>query len=480
MLNPITNQIIDCKYEVIIGLEVHIQLKTKSKCFCSCPVEFGGLPNTNVCPICLGLPGTLPVLNHKAVELAVRAGLALNCQIAQKSSFARKHYFYPDLPKGYQITQYKEPLAINGFIDVNGSKIRIRRLHLEEDSGKSMHCGNETLVDFNRCGVPLIEVVTEPDIRSPEQTVQVLQMLRQILQYLDVSDCDMEKGHFRCEPNISLRRVGETKLGVRTELKNLNSLRSVREGLQFEIERQKKILDNNGIVVQETLYWDEQSKTAGPMRGKEESEDYRYFPEPDLPVLVIEESEIESIKRSLPLMPWQRKAILLKDYNLPESIAEIIVETKEFADYFDAMLKEINDAQLVANWLVTEVRAVLNEKRIEIQEFSVTPHKLVQLLKMLKEEKISNRVAKDIFNEMIATNKSALEIVSSKDLTLVDDENLLFNAVREVLDENPDVVAKYKAGKTTVISYLIGQVQKKTKGKLKPQKIQEAIQKQLQ
>ncbi len=467
------------KYEVIIGLEVHIQLKTKSKCFCSCPVEFGGLPNTNVCPVCLGLPGTLPVLNRRAVELAVLAGLGLNCQISEKSSFARKHYFYPDLPKGYQITQYKEPLAVNGYLEISGSKIRIRRLHLEEDSGKSMHCGAETLIDFNRCGVPLIEVVTEPDIKSPEQTVQVLQVLRQILQYLDVSDCDMEKGHFRCEPNISLRRIGETKLGVRTELKNLNSLRCVREGLQFEIARQKAILDKNGEVIQETLYWDEQTKTAGPMRGKEESEDYRYFPEPDLPVLVISQSDIERIKKSLTLMPWQRKAILMSDYNLPESIVEIIVETKEFADYFDKVLQAINEPQLVANWMVTEVRAVLNEKGLEIQNFSIEPSELAELLKMLKAEKISNKVAKDIFSEMVSSGKSALDIVSSKDLTLIDDENLLFNVVKEVIDENPDVVVKYKAGKTTVISYLIGQVQKKTKGKLKPQKIQEAILKQL-
>ncbi|MEO0084580.1 MAG: Asp-tRNA(Asn)/Glu-tRNA(Gln) amidotransferase subunit GatB, partial [candidate division WOR-3 bacterium] len=352
------------KYEPVIGLEVHIQLKTKTKLFCSCPVEFGSQPNTNVCPICLGLPGVLPTMNEKAVELAIKAGLALNCQIADFCSFARKHYFYPDLPKGYQITQYTEPIAYNGFLLVNGQKISIRRLHLEEDSGKSIHTGQETLVDFNRCGVPLIEIVTEPEIHSPEQAVAYLETLRQIMRYLDVSDCDMEKGHFRCEPNISLRPVGQTQYGVRTELKNLNSLNSVYLALEFEIKRQTQILENNGQVIQETLYWDEEQKVAGPMRGKEESEDYRYFPEPDLPILAIKPEKIEAIRKTIPLLPAQRKRILVEEYNLAEHIAEIIVETKELADYFEETIKSCSNYKLVANWLVTEVKAVLKEKAI--------------------------------------------------------------------------------------------------------------------
>jgi aspartyl-tRNA(Asn)/glutamyl-tRNA(Gln) amidotransferase subunit B len=463
------------KYEVIIGVEIHAQLKTKSKMFCACAVEFGATPNTNVCPICMGLPGTLPTVNNKAIELAIKTGLALNCTIAEHSTFARKHYFYPDLPKGYQITQYKEPLAVNGFVEIDGTKIRVRRLHVEEDSGKSIHSENESLVDFNRCGVPLIEVVTEPDIRSPKQAVFYLETLRQILNYLDVSDCDMEKGHFRCEPNISLRPVGQAAFGVRTELKNLNSLRNVREGLEFEIQRQSKILDEGGKVIQETLYWDEQTKTAGTMRGKEESEDYRYFPEPDLPVLVINRERIEEIKRTIPLLPKQRKAVLVEKYQIPSAIAEIIVESKDFADYFDMAISHCNNPKLVANWLATEVRAILNEKTISIKDFSISANELANLLNMLSENKITSPVAKIIFSEMVLTNKSAIEIADAKGLFASQDDQLLIKTVDEVLQENPEVVAKYKAGKTTVIGFLFGAVLKRTQGKFPPPKITEII-----
>ncbi|MEO0084984.1 MAG: Asp-tRNA(Asn)/Glu-tRNA(Gln) amidotransferase subunit GatB, partial [candidate division WOR-3 bacterium] len=286
-------------FEPIIGMEVHVQLKTESKLFCACAVEYGAEPNSNVCPVCLGLPGVLPVLNARAVELAIKLALALNCQITEYSRFARKHYFYPDLPKGYQITQYQEPLAHSGHLVIDKNRIRIKRIILEEDSGKSIHCGSETLIDFNRCGIPLVEIVTEPDIRSPVQAVEYLRNLRQILQYLDVSDADMEKGHFRCEPNISVRLAGAA-FGTRTELKNLNSLRNVRDALEYEIKRQTEILKSGGKVNQETLYWDETKMVTGPMRGKEESEDYRYFPEPDLPPLVITKEEIERIKQELP------------------------------------------------------------------------------------------------------------------------------------------------------------------------------------
>jgi aspartyl-tRNA(Asn)/glutamyl-tRNA(Gln) amidotransferase subunit B len=469
----------DKKYEVVIGVEIHAQLKTKSKMFCSCAVAFGATPNSNVCPICLGLPGTLPTVNDNAIELAIKAGLALNCQIAELSTFARKHYFYPDLPKGYQITQYKEPLATNGFIDLNGKTIEIRRLHIEEDSGKSIHSGSESLVDFNRCGVPLIEVVTEPNIRSPEQAVQYLQTLKQILNYLDVSDCDMEKGHFRCEPNISLRPIGQTKFGIRTELKNLNSLRNVREGLEFEIKRQTKILDEGGSIIQETLFWDEQTKTTGSMRGKEESEDYRYFPEPDLPVLVIKKEKIDTIKKMLPSLPLQRKIYLVEKLNLPQNIAEIIIETKEFADYFDATVKHCPNPKLVANWLTTEVRAILNEKAITIINFKLNPQQLADLLNMLNENKITGKVAKEIFTEMLTTENTAQEIASSKGLFLIQDDDVLIKAVAEILEKNQDVVTKYKEGKTTIVGYLVGLVTKKTEGKISPQKIMEEILKRL-
>jgi len=463
------------KYEVIIGVEIHVQLKTKSKMFCSCAVEFGANPNTNVCPICMGLPGTLPTVNDKAIELAVKVGLALNCTIVEHSTFARKHYFYPDLPKGYQITQYKEPLAVNGFVEVAGTKILIRRLHVEEDSGKSIHSDKESLVDFNRCGVPLIEVVTEPDIRSPEQAVQYLHTLRQILHYLDVSDCDMEKGHFRCEPNISLRPIGQTKFGVRTELKNLNSLRNVREGLEYEINRQATILDEGGKVVQETLYWDEQTKTAGTMRGKEESEDYRYFLEPDLPVLVISKERITTLFKTLPLLPQQRKNVLVEKFEIPNNIAEIIIESKEFADYFDAVMKYCPNYKLVANWLVTEVRSILNEKAITIKDFSISPNQLANLLNMLNENKITGPVAKDIFVEMMNCRKSAQEIAEATGLFLIEDDILLSKIVDEVLNENPDIVTKYKTGKTAVIGFLVGAVLRKTQGKFAPDKVSEMI-----
>jgi aspartyl-tRNA(Asn)/glutamyl-tRNA(Gln) amidotransferase subunit B len=468
------------QYQVVIGMEIHAQLKTRTKMFCACAVSFGAPANTHVCPICMGLPGTLPTVNAQAIALAMRASLALNCQIRQKSTFARKHYFYPDLPKGYQITQYQEPLAYNGFIDINDTKIRIRRLHLEEDSGKSIHADNESLVDFNRCGVPLIEIVTEPDITSPDQAVQYLHELRQILSYLDVSDCDMEKGHFRCEPNISLRPVGQQQFGVRTELKNLNSLRNVRDGLEFEINRQTELLNKGKTVRQETLFWDEQTGQAGTMRSKEESEDYRYFPEPDLPVMTISEQLINKTKSELPLLPAQRKQYLIQTYNISSQIAEIIIQTKEFADYFDATVKHCSNAKLVANWLLTEVRAVLNQQNIPITDFTIAPPQLAELLNMLNENKITGKNAKQIFEQMVTTDKSAQEIAKTQNLLTIEDDTLLNQIVQEVVRENPDIVKKYRQGKTSVIGYLTGLVLKKSQGKLNPEKINQTIKKYLQ
>jgi aspartyl-tRNA(Asn)/glutamyl-tRNA(Gln) amidotransferase subunit B len=462
-------------YEVVIGMEIHVQLKTRSKMFCACAVQFKEKPNTNVCPICLGLPGTLPTVNKEAVRLAVKAALSLNCRINKKSSFARKHYFYPDLPKGYQITQYKEPLAVNGFIEVDNKKIQIKRLHLEEDSGKLIHSGSETLIDFNRCGIPLIEIVTEPEINSPTEAVKFLTELKRILSYLDVSDCDMEKGHFRCEPNISLRARGETQLGTRTELKNLNSLRNVREALEFEIERQKKLLAQGELITQKTLLWDEGTKSTRTMRSKEESEDYRYFPEPDLPPLILKEEIIEEIKKELPLLPKERKKILVTQYKIPEDLAEIIIETKEFADYFDETLKYCSNPQLVANWLTTEVRGVLNAQNISIGEFSITPRSLAELLEMLERHEITTKAGKIIFQEMINTSKGARKIAEEKALLVSEDEDALMKVAKETLIENPEVVEKYKRGKTTVVGFLVGEVLKKTKGQFLPQRVSELI-----
>jgi aspartyl-tRNA(Asn)/glutamyl-tRNA(Gln) amidotransferase subunit B len=466
-------------FKPVIGMEVHVQLKTKSKLFCSCAVEYGAEPNSNVCPICLGLPGVLPVLNNHAVELAIKLGWALNCQITEYSRFARKHYFYPDLPKGYQITQYQEPLARNGYVEVKDNRIRINRIILEEDSGKSMHCENETFIDFNRCSVPLVEIVTEPDIRSPEQAVDYLQYLRQMLQYLEVSDADMEKGHFRCEPNISVRAAGE-KFGTRTELKNLNSLRNVRDALEYEVKRQSEILSKGDKVIQETLYWDEAKMVTGSMRSKEESEDYRYFPEPDLPPLLITKDEIEKIKRELPILPEKRKEYFVTTLGLPEADAKILISEKSLADYYEEVLKYLSEPKLVANWIITEVGGILNEKKIMINELGIQPQSIAKLLTMVKNGTITGKVAKEVFTEMVETKAQPDAIVAQKGMGRIDDENLLNSVVDEVIKLNPDVVDKYKKGKTTVIGFLVGEVMKKTKGKFLPQKVNEALTKKLQ
>ncbi|MEO0102455.1 MAG: Asp-tRNA(Asn)/Glu-tRNA(Gln) amidotransferase subunit GatB, partial [candidate division WOR-3 bacterium] len=384
----------DKKYETVIGLEVHIQLNTKTKLFCSCPVEFGEKPNTNICPICLGLPGVLPVLNDNAVKLAIRAALALNCQIQKISAFARKHYFYPDLPKGYQITQYDMPLALNGFLVIDNKKIRIRRLHLEEDAGKLIHTSNFTLVDFNRCGIPLIEVVTEPDLSGPDETIEFLSELRNILRYLDVSSGDMEKGHLRCEPNISLKTNGI--LGTRREIKNLNSLKSVRDALNYEIKAQREILESGEKIKQKTLLWNEAEKMTKPMREKEEAEDYRYFPEPDLPPLVIKEEEIIEIKSNLPELPAEKKQRFITNYHLSEKEVKILVREKEMADYFEQMIAETKDfspdfIRLSAFWVINEVARILNEENITISQFKILPRNLGQLLITLKEGRITQR-----------------------------------------------------------------------------------------
>lgn len=466
-------------YEVIIGLEVHAQLSTASKLFCSCPVEHKGEPNTNVCPVCLGLPGVLPVLNTRAVELAIRTALTLNCQVARQSRFCRKHYFYPDLPKGFQITQYTEPLGYNGYLKIDNRQIRIKRIILEEDAGKSFHTDTETLVDFNRCGVPLIEITTEPDLRSPDEVHQYLIKLRQILQYLEVSEADMEKGHFRCEPNISLRPYGAEEFGVRTEVKNLNSLRSVKEALEFEIMRQAELLATGGLVVQETLLWDDVRRIAEPMRSKEETADYRYFPEPDLPPLAITDDEIINIKNGLPELPEERRERFIKDFSLTPNDAELLTATKGLADYYEAVLKEIFLPKLVASWLHTEVLAVLNEKKIGINEFALRPKELAELLKLITEGKITTKAAKTVFSEMVATGARALEIVKKLGLEQVEDQDLLTQAVVEVLNNNPDALDKYRKGKTTVVEFLLGAVMRKTKGKLNPKLVRKYILKQL-
>jgi aspartyl-tRNA(Asn)/glutamyl-tRNA(Gln) amidotransferase subunit B len=470
-------------YDVIIGLEVHAQLKTRTKIFCSCPAEFGEEPNTNVCPVCLGLPGVLPVLNDQTVKLAIRTGLALGCTIAPRSRFARKHYYYPDLPKGYQITQYTEPLAEGGFLDIPGKRVRVRRCHVEEDAGKLIHAGESSLVDFNRCGVPLIEIVTEPDMRSGEEALASLTALRQILQYLEVSDCDMEKAHFRAELNISVRPRGSDRFQTQTEVKNLNSLRAVRDAIEFEARRQAELTDRGEAVLKQTLLWDDKKNRALPMRRKETAEDYRYFPEPDLPPLVIREDEIEQVRASLPELPAQRKQRYMTRLGLSEYDASVVTASAAFADYYDGILQGKGDipprgvpfSKMAANWLTTEVAARLNEQRVGISEFRVPATQVAELLVMIQTGKVTGMAAKLVFAEMAEKGGDAATIVRARGLGLVDDEAQLSRIVDEVVAAETELVAKYRAGKVNVLQALVGAAMRKSRGRFPPGKVNELL-----
>ncbi len=463
-------------YQPVIGLEVHIQLKTRTKLFCSCPVEFGEEPNTIVCPVCLGFPGVLPVLNDEAVRLGIKAALALNCQVQRVSSFSRKHYFYPDLPKGYQITQQERPLAINGCLETKGKEIRIRQLHLEEDAGKLLHTRTSTLVDFNRCGIPLIEIVTEPDFESPEEVISFFTELRSILRYTDVSSGDMEKGHIRCELNVSLKRGEE--FGVRREIKNLNSLKSVREALNYEFNLQRMILASGGQIEQETLLWDEREGKTKPMRKKEEAEDYRYFLEPDLPPLVISEEEIERLRKELPELPKEKRRRFVSLYQLSEYEAGILTRDKGLAEYYEEVVKGVGGREtgkLAANWVINEVVRMLNEENLSIEEFKISPRALSELLTFLKEGKITQRSAKEVFFQMARGERGAKEIIEKEGLEKEEYSSELEDLVREVIKEYPEAVLRYKKGKEGVLSFLLGQVMKKTKGRFSPEKIREKL-----
>lgn len=489
----------------VIGLEVHVQLKTKTKLFCSCPVEFGVEPNKNICPICTGQPGVLPVVNKKAVELAIKTSLALNCKIHNQSIFARKNYYYPDLPKNYQISQYEKPLATDGYVEIetttNGEKkykkIYIKRIHLEEDAGKLLHAiGKEelgySLVDYNRTGTPLIEIVTQPCIFSVEEAIEYLTTLRNILRYLDVSDCDMEKGTFRVDANISIATL-ETPvddytmipLGVKTELKNMNSFKAIKEALSYEIERQKNIIENNGSVIQETRLWDETTSTTQSMRTKEEAHDYRYFPEPDLLPLIIENDWIEKIKAEIPELPHQKKQRFIKEFSLPEYDAEILTSEKPMAEFFDNTIKTYLEkykpvdikpiAKTVSNIIITELLGFLNQENKSFKENKISPENLAELVKLYEDKILSSKLVKEVFAEMWSSGKTAQQIVKEKDLVQITDEEYINKVVQEVINENPKIVADYKSGKTQAISALIGQVMKKTKGKANPKQVQELL-----
>lgn len=478
-------------YEVVIGLEVHAQLKTASKIFCGCSTTYGAEPNTHTCPICLGLPGILPVLNKKAVEHALMMALASHCQVATESHFARKNYFYPDLPKGYQISQYEFPLAEHGQIEIETNlperersqtnhgikRIGLTRIHLEEDAGKSIHNDAESLsyIDFNRCGVPLIEIVSEPDISSTEEAVTYLKRLRSILSYLGISSGNMEEGSFRCDANLSLRRKGMKDFGTRTELKNMNSFRHVQKALEYEIKRQLDILESGQEIIQETRLWNENEGKTYPMRSKEESHDYRYFPEPDLLPLVIDQEWLDAIADRLPELPDEKMKRFMDQYGLPKYDSEVLTSSIELADYFELCARETGDAKMVSNWIMSELlRAIKGDDR-EIEDCPVSPSALTELLKMIKDGTISGKIGKDVFKEMYREGKSARAIVKDKGLIQISDEAEIAAIIKQVLKGNPEQVAKYKKGKKKLLGFFVGQVMKKTKGKANPRLVNEIL-----
>lgn len=474
------------KYEAVIGLEVHAQLLTETKAFCSCSTKFGNSPNSNVCPVCLGHPGVLPVLNKKVVEFTVLMGLATNCRINKHSIFARKNYFYPDLPKGYQISQYEEPICENGYIEIVTSdksvkKIRIKRIHMEEDAGKSIHDQSEyTLVDVNRCGVPLIEIVTEPDINSPEEAYQYLVKIKQIVQYLGICDGNMEEGSLRCDANVSVRLKGENKLGTKTEIKNMNSFRNVEKALKYEIERQIDLIEDGEEVTQQTLLWNADLNEAFPMRTKEEAHDYRYFPDPDLLPVVVDEKWIETISASMPELPENKFKRFLTQYSLPEYDADILTQQKSIANYFEKVCELTNDYKTASNWIMTDVLGYINEHKIEIEEFPVSAENLGKLINLISNGTISSKIAKEVFTIMIESNQNPEIIVKEKNLVQISDEGELLKIIRGVLQKNQNQIEEYLSGKEKVLGFFVGQIMKETKGKANPQLVNQLLKTELE
>lgn len=462
------------KYETVIGLEVHVELSTKSKIFCGCPTEFGAPPNTNACPICLGHPGALPVLNKRAVEFAIKAALALNCEIGELSIFDRKNYFYPDLPKAYQTSQQDYPIGRNGWIDieVNGEKkrIRINRLHLEEDAGKLIHSeyGDATLVDYNRSGVPLVEIVSEADLRSPAEARAYMEKIRSIMQYCEVSDVRMEEGSLRCDANISLRPVGQAEFGTKAELKNMNSFRNVQRALEYEEIRQAEILDAGGEVVQETRRWDDVNARTVSMRGKEEATDYRYFPEPELIPLKISREWVEEIRSTIPELPDARQARYVEQYGLSETDAQVLTQSKDISDFFQQAVETGADPKQVSNWIMGDLMGYLNAEQLELKDVKMTPKSLAEMIQLIEKGTISTKIAKTVFADMLTTGKAPGEIVEEKGLVQISDEGAIREIAKEAIANNPQSVADYKAGKTKAIGFLVGQVMKATKGKANP------------
>ncbi len=473
------------EFETVIGLEVHAQLKTKSKIFCGCSTAFGAPPNTNTCELCLGMPGVLPVLNKKVVEYSMKMALATNCRINKMNRFARKNYFYPDLPKGYQISQFELPIAEHGWVDINveeqHKRIGITRIHMEEDAGKLIHDEHEpySYVDLNRTGVPLMEIVSEPDIRSPEEASAYLKKLHATLRYLDICDGNMEEGSFRCDANISLRPIGQEEFGTRTELKNMNSFRNVQRALEYEVRRQRDILLDGGEVVQETLLWDANKNITNSMRGKEEAHDYRYFPDPDLIPIVIYDDWIEDMRNTLPELPDQKRVRFEEELGLPGYDAEVLTASREFADYFEEALKHYPQAKKLSNWMMTELMREIKGEPSAVQSCLVTPENLGALLTMIDKGTISGKIAKTVFTEMMETGKDADTIVKDKGLVQMSDEGELLDIVKEIIAANPEQAADFKGGKTKLMGFFVGQLMQKTKGKANPKLANELFSKEL-
>ena len=463
-------------YEVVIGLEVHCELSTKTKIFCSCPTEFGGEPNTHCCPICMAMPGTLPVLNEKVVEYAVKAGLATNCTISKNSKNDRKNYFYPDLPKAYQISQYDMPLCQNGHVDIadeNGEKktIRILRIHIEEDAGKLNHdeYGRGSFVDLNRAGVPLIEVVSEPDLRSAEEAENYLRKLKSIFEYIQISDCKMQEGSLRADVNVSVRKKGATEFGTRTEMKNMNSFRSIVRAINYEAERQVEVIENGGTITQETLRWDDVSGRTFSMRDKEDAQDYRYFPDPDLVAIKLSEEYIENIKNNLPELPESRKKRYMEEYGLSEKDSNLLTASKYLSDLFEGAEKICKNAKAVANWILSDISKILNETETEPIQIPFDANQLAKLVQLIDNGTISSAIAKKVIVELFENPKDPEEIIKEKGWIQISDEGAIKEVVTKILENNPQSVADYKAGKDRALGFLVGQAMKETKGKANPQ-----------
>jgi len=469
-------------YETVIGLEVHLHLKTKTKAFCGCSTEFGQEPNSQVCPVCLGFPGSLPVLNKVAFDYAIKVALALNCRVQEYTKFDRKNYFYPDLPKNYQISQYDLPISRDGFlnIDVDGKtkRIGITRVHLEEDAGKLIHQEGLSLVDFNRAGIPLLEIVSEPDINSPQEAYEYLTLLKSVIEYQDVSDCDMEKGSLRCDANISIREKGAKELGVKTELKNMNSFKAVKDALSFEVQRQTELLNEGERIIQDTRLWDAKELKTVSMRTKEEAQDYRYFPEPDLPPFIISKEKIDEIRKTIPELSKEKAQRFVKEYGLSEYDSKILVSNKHNADYAEERFKAWPDTnkKSVANWLIGPLAALASSGNVEISEVNIPAHNFLELIDLVeKKQIISNLTGKAVLEEMVSTGKAPSAIIKVRNLAQISDESVLEKDIEEVIRENPKSVEAFKSGKENAVMFLVGQVMKRTKGKANPKVVCEIL-----